>query len=653
MIPDFYKNIDARLVPIRKGTKSPGVAGWPKIQDRFQEANSKFDKNIHNKVGWILDDRHLVIDIDTLQRLSDDIGIDLYDHANVIVRTPTGGSHLYFYKDPELKVPKSSSEYPGLDFLTGGSQVITAGSWHDSVTGYYQFERGADVTDLRVLAASVFADAMATSGQAQPTMTDPQQGERPGDQFNKSERALQHLKFAMMGQGYSFRAKPECDEFVRPGKEPAGSAFSISGTLGRKSKQGNYILRNFSTNDTNFPSDQSITIFEAFRLINVFDNSEVVKHISDMGFGTKEDTTVVQQSVDDWLASVPETKNRVDQLSSTEIARRVECLTFSELKKSVCLRRPYVIDGLLRDGEIMNIIAPPKVGKSWLVYNLALATSCGKEFLGYSASRGLNVLLIDNELHWEELTWRVEQVAKHMNVNPGNSLSMSCVRGMDISLAGIEKLLDEIDGDQFDLIIIDALYRVLPKGASENDNAQMTQLYNRLDGIAAKNNSAIICIHHTSKGSQGNKDITDVGAGAGAISRAADTHLTFRPHRDEPYFVIDAVTRSGQSPEPVVAEFDWPIWETAADVLPELKQDGPPSKESQKEQQVALCLDLVSRDSETSFSALAGEMKVSEGVVRGICKKMQEDRLIEIEKRPYKPSIVRPAEPLETGNRQS
>jgi len=99
MIPDFYKNIDARLVPIRKGTKSPGVAGWPKIQDRFQEANSKFDKNIHNKVGWILDDRHLVIDIDThdptkdgyasLQRLSDDIGIDLYDHANVIVRTPT------------------------------------------------------------------------------------------------------------------------------------------------------------------------------------------------------------------------------------------------------------------------------------------------------------------------------------------------------------------------------------------------------------------------------------------------------------------------------------------------------------------------------------------------------------------------------------
>ena len=102
-----------------------------------------------------------------------------------------------------------------------------------------------------------------------------------------------------------------------------------------------------------------------------------------------------------------------------------------------------------------------------------------------------------------------------------------------------------------------------------------------------------------------------------------------------------------------MAEFDWPIWETAADVLPELKQDGPPSKESQKEQQVALCLDLVSRDSETSFSALAGEMKVSEGVVRGICKKMQEDRLIEIEKRPYKPSIVRPAEPLETGNRQS
>jgi len=67
MIPKFYKEIGARLVCIKKGTKSPGVPAWTKIEDRYDEASKKFDPSVHNKVGWILDDTHLVIDIDTIQ----------------------------------------------------------------------------------------------------------------------------------------------------------------------------------------------------------------------------------------------------------------------------------------------------------------------------------------------------------------------------------------------------------------------------------------------------------------------------------------------------------------------------------------------------------------------------------------------------------
>lgn len=42
------------------------------------------------------------------------------------------------------------------------------------------------------------------------------------------------------------------------------------------------------------------------------------------------------------------------------------------------LRRP-VIHGLLRAGETMNVIANPKVGKSWLVTDLALSVATGRE----------------------------------------------------------------------------------------------------------------------------------------------------------------------------------------------------------------------------------------------------------------------------------
>ena len=44
------------------------------------------------------------------------------------------------------------------------------------------------------------------------------------------------------------------------------------------------------------------------------------------------------------------------------------------------LRRP-VIHGLLREGETMNVVASPKVGKSWLVTDLAMAVATGGQWL--------------------------------------------------------------------------------------------------------------------------------------------------------------------------------------------------------------------------------------------------------------------------------
>ncbi|EMI20655.1 primase-like protein [Rhodopirellula maiorica SM1] len=44
------------------------------------------------------------------------------------------------------------------------------------------------------------------------------------------------------------------------------------------------------------------------------------------------------------------------------------------------LRNP-IIDGLLRVGETMNVIASPKLGKSWLVLDLAMAVATGRNWL--------------------------------------------------------------------------------------------------------------------------------------------------------------------------------------------------------------------------------------------------------------------------------
>jgi len=114
--------------------------------------------------------------------------------------------------------------------------------------------------------------------------------------------------------------------------------------------------------------------------------------------------------------------------------------------------------------------------------------------------------------------------------------------------------------DEYSLIIIDPLYRFWPEGFSENDNAATTRIYNQIDAYASRLGAAFLVVHHAAKGSQAQKDITDVGAGAGSQSRAADTHIILRPHQNGNCHVLDAVTRSFPPVESIVLQWDFPGW---------------------------------------------------------------------------------------------
>ena len=82
----------------------------------------------------------------------------------------------------------------------------------------------------------------------------------------------------------------------------------------------------------------------------------------------------------------------------------------------------------------------------------------------------------------------------------------------------------------------------------ENDNAAVAGLYNALDGIADSMGAGFCLIHHSSKGNQSDKAVTDVGSGAGAQSRAADTHLILRGATSGPNY--DAASVAAHFCEP-------------------------------------------------------------------------------------------------------
>lgn len=246
--------------------------------------------------------------------------------------------------------------------------------------------------------------------------------------------------------------------------------------------------------------------------------------------------------------------------------------TAGELVRQFPTLRPAIIQGLLRCGETMNIIAASKFGKSWLMLMLAFCVACGpRKWLDkFWTTRG-KVLYVDNELHPETLAHRLPLVAQSLGLQPeewADDLTIVTLRGSLLDLPALSQQLMILQPGEFALIVLDAWYRFQPKGSDENANGDVMALYNLLDAVADRIGSAFVCVHHSSKGDQSGKAVTDVGSGAGAQSRAADCHLVMRAHEEDRAVVVEAVARSWAPPDPFCMRWAFPLWTVAEDLDP-------------------------------------------------------------------------------------
>ena len=255
---------------------------------------------------------------------------------------------------------------------------------------------------------------------------------------------------------------------------------------------------------------------------------------------------------------------------------------FRDLRGKCRSLRPPVIEGLLRQGEIMNVVAAPKSRKSWLANDAALAVATGRPWLGQFTTIKGNVLLIDNELHEETSADRIPLIARARGISLDeldDTLFVQNVRGSLLDILAMSRFFRSVQPGKFDLVILDALYRFMPRGFDENDNGAMASIYNALDEYAQMLGCSFLLVHHTSKGGQANKAVTDVGAGAGSQSRAADTHLVLRPHAVANAVTLEATTRSWPPIDPVVLRWGHPVWNIDGRLDPRhLKETKPPKK---------------------------------------------------------------------------
>lgn len=247
---------------------------------------------------------------------------------------------------------------------------------------------------------------------------------------------------------------------------------------------------------------------------------------------------------------------------------------------------PPVIEGLVRRGELLNVIAAAKSGKTWLILNLGSAVATGSCWLSRFRCRQGRVLLVDNELPPGVLADRLKTVAEATgNAAALEEIDVLSLRSAPQDVSAIRARLLTRPPGSYALVVVDSLYRAWPADTDENDNGAVARVFAELAAMASDLHAAVVVVHHLSKGDQTAKSVTDLGSGAGAISRAADAHLALRRHEDEDCFIVEGVVRSFAPLDPFVIRRTHPLFALEPDADPtkhwraRTKADKPPPPE--------------------------------------------------------------------------
>ena len=561
-----YLHAKLSVLPAHRINKFPAIKSWKVYQQRLPteaEVTAQFSNHheavciIAGKVSGNLE----IIDFDNggelFERWSSIIEErvpNLMDRL-VIENTPSGGWHVIYRCEGEVSGNMKLAQGQRNGKLT--TLIETRGNgglFLCAPTPGYELLQG-DLAALPTLTEAERETLLQSAWELNehwqsvnpPFPATTTTGTRPGDDYN--ERG--DVKALLESHGWKHIHSANGNEyFRRPGKTDGSWSASLK----------DRVFYVFSSNAAPFEPSRAYSPFAVYAALeHKGDFAEAAKALLPQGYGES-----VPQSPVDISGILPQAAKVVT--SAPPSLREL-------LQAHPKLRQP-IIHGLLREGETMNIIAPTKTGKSWLVIDLSLAVATGLPWLGMPCESG-NVLIIDNELHGETSANRIPKVAEARGIRLSlvyDKIFVENLRGRLMNICTLKDYFEQFKPGQFKVIILDAFYRFLPSGTDENDNGAMADIYNRIDYYADKLKCSFVLIHHTSKGNQSLKSVTDVGAGAGTQARATDTHLVLRHHEEPDVVAVDAAVRSWPPLEPYCLYWKFPVWNPARELDPKRLQ---------------------------------------------------------------------------------
>jgi hypothetical protein len=277
------------------------------------------------------------------------------------------------------------------------------------------------------------------------------------------------------------------------------------------------------------------------------------------------------------------------KLASLRSQRRLEMMqdAAAALEKPI-VKPPDVIEGILSLGGKLIFGGSSKAYKTWGLTDLAISVATGSHWLNGYATRKGKVFYVNFEL-MDPIFWgRVRDVCDEhqLHVEPG-MLTVVHLRGR---LADWPRLARRIRHGQYDLIIIDPIYKLLlllgrsARDRDENSAGTIATLLNELEILAVRTGASVAFGSHYSKGNQSAKESIDRIGGSGVFARDPDSVITFTKHEDDDCFTVDMTLRNHKPVESFVVRWEHPLFIPDSTLDPtKLKRVGRPRKYDPKE----------------------------------------------------------------------
>jgi hypothetical protein len=184
----------------------------------------------------------------------------------------------------------------------------------------------------------------------------------------------------------------------------------------------------------------------------------------------------------------------------------------------------WIEPGLLPPQGILFVGGEPKVGKSLLVANLALALAAGKDRAGFTVPAARRVLICQFELPTAQFVARLAMMRDGMGAGADQNLLVDTgATGHLLSAPqGLNHFLYAARQAAAEVIVLDPLYSTHDQ--DENDTRAMAALCQSLLRLRDAAQAALIVVHHVRK-SIGRGEIGSAFRGSSALHAVGDTYL--------------------------------------------------------------------------------------------------------------------------------